>query len=222
VSTNDREVALGSLKVTRLEVGILGTNCYLLQDSDTGDAYIIDPGSEAPKILDTANASGLTCLGILCTHGHMDHVGAVGKVAEATGASVFISEQDAGILAGSAQGLSNRLGSLFVSKPREVELIKGGDTLSLGEDTIEVLSTPGHTVGSLSFLVGDGIFCGDLIFQGSIGRTDLKGGSLPDLLNAVSREVWVLPDETKIYPGHGPVTTVGVEKETNPFLRNLD
>ena len=211
-----------SIKVTRLEVGVLGTNCYLLQDSDTGEGYIIDPGAEARRILDSVSASRLTCLGILCTHGHMDHVGSVGKVAEATGASVYISGDDAGILAGSAQGLSNRLGSLLVSKPRGVEFVKGGDTLSLGENTIKVLSTPGHTVGSLSFLVGDSIFCGDLIFQGSIGRTDLKGGSPTDLRDAVTREVWVLPDETKIYPGHGPVTTLGIEKETNPFLRNLD
>jgi glyoxylase-like metal-dependent hydrolase (beta-lactamase superfamily II) len=222
VLTEDRKAVMGSIEVKRLEVGMLGTNCYLLQDSYTGEGYIIDPGGDARGILDTANASGLSCLGILCTHGHMDHVGAVGKVAEATGASAFISREDAGILAGSAQGLSNRLGSLFVSKPGGVEFIKGGDTLPLGENTIKVLSTPGHTVGSLSFLAGGGIFCGDLVFQGSIGRTDLKGGSLPDLLNAVSREVWVLPDETKIYPGHGPVTTVGIEKETNPFLRNLD
>ncbi len=213
---------MGPVKVTRLEVGILGTNCYLLQDPDTGEGYIIDPGAEARKILDAAGASRLKCLGILCTHGHMDHVGSVGKVAEATGASVFISEADAGILAGSAQGLASRLGSLFVSKPGGVEFIKGGDTLSFGENTTKVLSTPGHTVGSLSFLVGDGIFCGDLIFRGSIGRTDLKGGSLPDLLDAVSREVWILPDKTNIYTGHGPVTTVGIEKETNPFLRNLD
>jgi hydroxyacylglutathione hydrolase len=222
VLVDDGVVVLGSIKVERLEVGILGTNCYLLQDAETGEGYIIDPGAEARKILDAAAAAGLRCLGILCTHGHMDHVGAVGKVAEVTGASVFISREDAGILTGSAQGLSSRLGSLFVSKPGRFELIKGGDTLPLGENTIKVLSTPGHTAGSLSFLVGGGIFCGDLIFQGSIGRTDLKGGSLPDLFNAVSREVWVLPDETKIYTGHGPVTTVGMEKETNPFLRNLD
>jgi len=215
-------VVVGAIKVIRLEVGMLGTNCYILQGPDEGGGYIIDPGGEARKILDAAGTSGLSCLAILCTHGHMDHVGAVGKVAEATGASVLISEEDAPILAGSAQGISGRLGSLFVSKPSGVEFIKGGDSLPLGENTVKVLSTPGHTTGSLSFLAGDGIFCGDLIFQGSIGRTDLKGGSLPDLLNAVRREVWVLPDETKIYPGHGPVTNVGVEKETNPFLRNLD
>jgi len=213
---------LGTVRVTRLEVGMLGTNCYLLQDLDSGEGYIIDPGAAARRILDSASASSLTCLGVLCTHGHMDHVGAVGTVAEGTGASVFISQKDAGILAGSAPGLSNRLGSLFVSKPGEVEFIKGGDTLSLGEDTIKVLSTPGHTAGSLSFLAADGIFCGDLVFQGSIGRTDLKGGSLPDLLGSVSREVWVLNDETAIYPGHGPVTSVGIEKETNPYLRNLE
>jgi glyoxylase-like metal-dependent hydrolase (beta-lactamase superfamily II) len=213
---------MGSVKVERLKVGMLGTNCYLLQDQDTGEGYIIDPGAEARKILDAARASGLECLGILCTHGHMDHVGSVGKVAETTGATVFISVEDAGTLVGSAQGLTNKLGSLFVSKPRGVEFIKGGDTLPLGENTIRVLSTPGHTRGSLSFLVGDGIFCGDLIFQGSIGRTDLKGGSMPELLDAVRRDVWTLPAETSIYTGHGPVTTVGAEKETNPFLRNLD
>lgn len=209
------------LKVITLEVGMLGTDCYLVQDGGTGDGYVIDPGGEARKVLDAVDGIGLKCLGILCTHGHMDHVGAVGKVAEGTGAPVYISEEDSRILAGTVQGLGARLGGLLVSKPRGVELLKGGDSLPMGEHAVRVLFTPGHTPGSLSFLIGGNLFCGDLVFQGSIGRTDLRGGSLESLMESVRREVFVLPPETRIFPGHGPATTVGAEKRYNPFLSRI-
>ena len=212
---------MGELYIRGMSVGMLKANCFIVMDAETKEGYIIDPGGDSRQILDAACQEGLRCLGILCTHGHMDHVGAVGKVAEETGAPVFISGEDSGILEGTGRGLGGRLGSLFVSRPGGVELIKEGDTLRLGEHTIEVLHTPGHTRGSLSFLCGGNLFCGDLIFEGSVGRTDLKGGSLAQLREGVKRKVWVLPPETRILSGHGPVTCVAAEKATNPFLRNL-
>jgi len=212
---------MGPLDIERLQVGVFGTNCYILMDPETKQGYIIDPGAEARNILSAAERMGLDCEGVLCTHGHMDHVGAVGKVAEATGAPVYISEEDSGVLSGSAQGLGGRIGSLLVSKPRGVVGLSAGAALGFGSHSVKVLATPGHTRGSMSFLCGDNLFCGDLVFEGSIGRTDLRGGSLPALLEAVSREVFVLPPETKIFPGHGPATTVGAEMATNPFLRDL-
>ncbi|MBU4391125.1 MAG: MBL fold metallo-hydrolase [Actinobacteria bacterium] len=212
---------VGELHVRRVVVGMYQTNCYIVMDRETGEGYIIDPGGNYRGILNAAREEGLKCLGILCTHGHMDHVGAVGKVAEATGAPVYVSDEDSGILEGTGRGLEGRLGSLVVSRPGGVELIKEGDTLRLGENTIKVLRTPGHTRGSLSFLCGEYLFCGDFIFQGSVGRTDLKGGSMKQLLEAVKKEVWVLPPETRILPGHGPETCVADEKATNPYLRSL-
>lgn len=216
-----RTVKVGEPYIKRLGVGMLGTNCYIVMDRETGEGYVIDPGGDARRILDAASEAGLKCLGILCTHGHMDHVGAVGKVAEATGAPVYISRDDSAILEGKVRGIGGRIGSLLVSRPGGVEFIGEGDTLRFGEHELKVLRTPGHTRGSLSFLCEGNLFCGDLIFEGSVGRTDLKGGSLEQLLEGVEREVWVLPPETRILPGHGPVTTVAAEKAANPFLRNL-
>ena len=214
-------LTMGLLKVIPLEVGMLSTNCYILMDEGTSEGYIIDPGGEARKVLAAAEGAGLECRGVLCTHGHMDHVGAVAKVAGATGATVYISETDSPALAGSSPGVTGRLSSLLVSKPGGVELLAPGDTLPFGGHELKVLATPGHTRGSLSFLCEDNLFCGDLVFQGSIGRTDLRGGSMRELLDAVRREVFVLPDEARIYPGHGPATTVAAEKARNPFLRDL-
>jgi hydroxyacylglutathione hydrolase len=212
---------LGRLYIKTLGVGMLGTNCYIVMDEDTKEGFIIDPGGDAKKVLQAASGAGLDCRGILCTHGHIDHVGAVGKVAEATGATVYISKQDSGALSGAVQGLGARLGSLVTSKPSVFELVAEGDTLGFGEHTITVLATPGHTTGSLSFLCEENLFCGDLVFEGSIGRTDLRGGSFSELIDAVQRHVFTLPDDVRIYPGHGPATTVRAEKATNPFLRDL-
>jgi glyoxylase-like metal-dependent hydrolase (beta-lactamase superfamily II) len=213
---------LGELGIKVLQVGMLGTNCYVLMDEETKEGYIIDPGGDAKGVADAARGLGLQCLGILCTHGHMDHVGAVGKVAEATGSTAYISELDSGALTGSVQGLASKLGSLVVSKPSGVELIREGDTLSFSDHTVEVLATPGHTKGSLSFLCEGNLFCGDLVFQGSVGRTDLRGGSMSELLDSVRRYVFTLPNTARIFPGHGPATTVGAERVSNPFLRDLE
>jgi glyoxylase-like metal-dependent hydrolase (beta-lactamase superfamily II) len=212
---------MAGLYMKRLEVGMFGTNCYIIMDEDTKEGYIIDPGAEARTILAAAEEAGLRCKGVLCTHGHMDHVGAVGKVSEATGAPVYISETDSGVLSGSVHGIGGRIGSLFVSKPSGAVLLKAGETLEFGTHSLRVLATPGHTPGSLSFLCENNLFCGDLVFQGSIGRTDLRGGSLSQLMEAVKREVFVLQPEVRVFPGHGPATTVGAERSSNPFLRDL-
>ena len=199
---------------------MLGTNCYIVMDPESKEGYIIDPGADARRILEAAGSMGLVCKGILCTHGHMDHVGAVGKVAASTDADVYIAEQDTGVLTGSTLGA--RLGSLIVSKPRGVEYLHEGEHMHMGDTALKVLATPGHTPGSLSFLCQGELFCGDLVFEGSIGRTDLRGGSLSGLLGSVQREVFPLPDDTRIHPGHGPGTTVAREKAGNPFLRDLE
>ncbi|MBU1672512.1 MAG: MBL fold metallo-hydrolase [Actinobacteria bacterium] len=209
------------LIIKTLEVGMLGTSCYLVMDGSPGPGFIIDPGAEARVIVEVAGSSGMACRGILCTHGHMDHVGAVGKVAQALEAPVYVSEPDSGALTGHGQGITGRLTSLAVSKPGGVNIIRGGDTLEFGKRSLSVLETPGHTPGSVSFLCDDNLFCGDLVFAGSVGRTDLRGGSFADLLDSVIRHVFTLPDDAVIYPGHGPSTTVGRERASNPFLREL-
>lgn len=215
---------MGKLLIKRLEVGMLGTNCYIVMDDETRDGYIIDPGAEARTIIETAGSLSLKCKAVLCTHGHMDHVGSVGKVSEALGAPVLISEADSGILAGEGHGVVGKLSALRVSRPKEglIERLEPGQALDFGAHELEVVPTPGHTPGSMSFIVEDNIFCGDLVFQGSIGRTDLRGGSLSQLLDSVRRYVLPLPDDARIFPGHGPETTVRVEKRHNPYLNNLE
>lgn len=215
---------MGELLVRKLEVGMLGTNCYILMDEDSCEGFIIDPGAEARRILEAASAAGLECKAILCTHGHMDHVAAAGKVSEGAGAPVLISREDAHVLEGSPHGIGARLGSVLVSKPksRKVDHLQGDQQIEFGPHSLRVVPTPGHTSGSMSFIAGDHIFCGDLVMQGSIGRTDLRGGSMTQLLDSVRKFVFTMPDETRIHPGHGPSTTVADEKKTNPFLRGLE
>lgn len=213
---------MARLLVRMLQVGMLGTNCFILADDTTREGYVIDPGGDASRITAAARDIHFRCLGILCTHGHVDHVGAAGKIAEATGAPVLISREDSGALTGSAHGLAGRIGSMVVSRPRGgVDFIGEPDVLEFAGHRLQVLATPGHTPGSLSFLCGSDLFCGDLVFEGSVGRTDLRGGSFARLLDSVRRHVFTLPDDTRIFPGHGPATTVGRERAGNPFLREI-
>lgn len=215
---------MGKLFVKTMEVGMLGTNCYLVMDDSDREGFIIDPGAEARKIIDAASQTRLDCKAILCTHGHMDHVGAVGKVAEAIGAPVMISKTDSGILEGAVRGIVGKIGAMRVSKPKQdgVGYLEAGQALDFGTRKMRVVPTPGHTPGSMSFIVGQSVFCGDLVFQGSIGRTDLRGGSMSQLLQSVRKYIWVMPGDTVIYPGHGPSTTIRAEKARNPYLRDLE
>jgi len=214
---------MGKLVTKRLEVGMLGTNCYIVMNAADRAGFVIDPGAEARKIVDAARAERLECSAILCTHGHVDHIGAAGKVAEALGAPVLISRADSPSLEGSAGGVAGRLGSMLVSKPKEAGIgyLEPDTVLDMQGPRLEVVPTPGHTRGSVSFITEGAVFCGDLVFQGSVGRTDLRGGSFSELLASVRTYVWPLPGDTVIYPGHGPATTVAAEKARNPFLREL-
>jgi len=198
---------------------MLGANCYVVLDSEEKEGYVIDPGGDAAAVVDAA--SDIEVIGILCTHGHMDHVGAAGKVAAATGAPVYVGREDSGALSGEARGLTARLGSLAISKPAGVQCIEAGQEFPFGDHVMTARPTPGHSPGSFSFLCENNLFCGDLVFQGSVGRTDLRGSSTRQLLESVEREVFTLPDDTRIFTGHGPPTTVGDEKSFNPFLRHL-
>ncbi|PKQ28848.1 MAG: MBL fold metallo-hydrolase [Candidatus Anoxymicrobium japonicum] len=211
------------LFVKTLEVGMFHTNCYIVMDKSSCDGFVIDPGAEARKIISAVTDAGVKCKAILCTHGHMDHVGAAGKVAEALNARLFVSRIDSGVLDGSARGIGGRLSSMIAGmKSGDVEHLEASQIFEFGAREIKVVPTPGHTLGSMSFIAGDSIFCGDLVFQGSIGRTDLSGGSLSQLLASVRKHVWTLPGDARIFPGHGPATTVRAEKATNPYLHGIE
>ncbi len=215
---------MGELFVKTLVVGVLSTNCYVVMDGDSAEGFLIDPGAEARKVVRSARDVGLRCRAVLCTHGHVDHVGAAGKVCEALGVPAMISEEDSAVLLGASRGIGARLGSVLVSRPGgdAVRYLRDGDELPFGALSMRAVATPGHSPGSMSLVVGDSVFCGDLVFQGSVGRTDLRGGSLEKLLTSVAEHIWPLGDGARIYPGHGPATTVRAEKRSNPFLRGLE
>jgi hydroxyacylglutathione hydrolase len=178
-------------------VGPLGTNCYIVADKPGSAAFVIDPGEDALDIMDALDEDDLTIEKILITHGHFDHIQAAGDLKKARGGD---------ILAHPADGFPGADGD-----------IAEGDVLAIDGVKLTVMETPGHSLGSCSFMGDRMLFCGDLLFQGSVGRTDFEGGSMDELMNSLAR-LKKLPNETIVYPGHGPRTTIGAEKESNPFL----
>ena len=204
-------------RVHVLEVGPLAVNCYILEHSPSRKAAVIDPGDDGPAILSRIGDLGLSVDRILLTHGHFDHVGAVGLLREKTGAHVHIHEADAERMkTARRQGL---IFGLLISDPPPPDVLVGeGDFVPFADGEFRVAHTPGHTPGCVSYIMGKMAFVGDLIFAGSIGRTDLPGGDHEELIVAVKEKIFVLPDDTVLFPGHGPATTVGEEKRSNPFF----
>jgi hydroxyacylglutathione hydrolase len=202
-----------------LTVGLLEVNCYILGDEETREAVVIDPGGDEDEILDVLSRNKLQLKLIIDTHGHFDHVDANQPLKEATGAKIAIHEADAQMLhKPSAEAMFFTGNRLRLSQPDI--LLKENDILTFGQYRLKVLHTPGHTPGGISLVLEDHtyVYVGDLLFAGSIGRTDFPGGSFDDLINAVKTKIFPLGDNYSVYPGHGPVTTVGQERKYNPFF----
>ena len=203
--------------VRQLAVGPIQTNCYLVADEATVAAAVIDPGGDVEAILAAVGETGVEIQYVINTHAHFDHMAGNADLIAATRAKLVIHAADAPLLAqGGGAGL---FGILGVSSPQPDLLLKEGDVLQLGETGLLVIHTPGHTPGGISLYVEtDGVvFCGDCLFYAGIGRTDLPGGDYDTLMASIAR-LLALPNETIIYPGHGPATTVEQEKENNPFV----
>lgn len=201
-----------------LEVGPAAANCYLVICRQTGQAAVIDPGGEPERILAAIEKQGAKVQYIINTHGHADHIAANAAVKKATGAPILVHAQDAGYLTDTKKSLLLYLGQDQAGPPAD-RLLREGDIIAVGQDiTLEVLHTPGHTPGGIS-LKGEGlVFTGDTLFAGSIGRTDFPGGSFSTLINSIRDKLLPLEDATRVYPGHGPESTIGAERATNPFL----
>lgn len=202
---------------TWFPVGMLGANCYLLGDKESREALVVDPGGDVPRILQELNKQGLKLKYIINTHGHYDHVAGNDQLREATGAEVLIHSLDAEMLTSSRGNLSLLMGFNLALKPADRTLAEG-DILRLGEIELKVLHTPGHTPGGICLQGAGFVIVGDTLFAGSIGRTDFPGGSYTQLLQSIRNRLLTLPDETEVYCGHGPQTTIGEEKVSNPFL----
>lgn len=201
----------------KLEVGAFAANCYIVGAESNQEGLIIDPGAEANKIWRKVKNLGLKIKFIALTHAHTDHVGALKEVKEATGAEVAIHADDAGALQ-ARNPFSAVLGLSALTLPSPDRLLKSGDSLDIGDLHFLVLHTPGHTPGGIC-LLGEGVvFTGDTLFNFSIGRTDLSGGSYDQIMDSIHTKLLVLPDDTVVYPGHGPQTTIGNERRLNPLL----
>ncbi|MBW1899865.1 MAG: MBL fold metallo-hydrolase [Deltaproteobacteria bacterium] len=204
--------------IKELAVGPIMANCFIVGCDDTREAVVIDPGDESDRILLSLAESKLTAKYIINTHGHFDHVGANRKMKEATGAELIIHPLDAPMLehltsAASSFGLSAE------SSPDADKEIIDGDIISFGKIELKVIHTPGHSPGGISLYNKGHVFVGDTLFAGSIGRTDFPGGDYNTLISSVQKRLFPLGDDTRVYCGHGPQTTIGQEKKFNPFVK---
>ncbi|MDR3644375.1 MAG: MBL fold metallo-hydrolase [Clostridia bacterium] len=206
------------MKIIRLEVGEIGTNCYLLCDEAARLAAVIDPGGDSERILDALRETGCSAQMILLTHGHFDHTGAVAAVAMATGAKIYAHEEELRLLLSPAASMqSSFMGGPFTPIVPDAAL-HDEDTLTLGTLTMSILYTPGHTHGSCCILCGSVLFTGDTVFQSDIGRTDLPTASRTEMKASVTR-IAALEGDYTLYPGHGPASTLANERENNVYMR---
>ena len=213
--------------ITGFPAGSFAANCYLVAPEQGAECLIIDPGQDSEAGIDEIVARyRLRPVAVLATHGHLDHVWSIAPVCGAKGIPAYIHPADRDLLTDPAKGLSlaagqQLFGGLTLAEPDDVRELSDGLTLDLAGVSLTVDHAPGHTPGSVTFRLSGAMFTGDLLFAGSIGRTDLPGGSYPVILDSLSRVCLPLPDETVVLPGHGPQTTIGTERASNPFLAGL-
>ena len=202
-----------------LVVGPLASNCYIVGSGSNKEGMLIDPGAEAVVILKKVDDLGLDIKYIVLTHGHIDHVAALKEVKEATGAKVAVHADDASSLQGQSF-FAEQFGLSYQVPPSPDRLLKDGDSIDIGDLHFLVLHTPGHSPGGICLLGQGVVFSGDTLFNYGIGRYDLPGGDYNQLMKSIDTKLMVLPDETTVYPGHGPGTTIGAERLANPFLHD--
>ena len=208
-----------ALRVDTLSLGPIGTNCYVVRrDASAQDAVVVDPSGEATELRLTLARLGATCTAILVTHGHWDHLVGVADLSEGTGAPVHMPEGERALL--ESPEAFRPTGVTVRGHTPEV-LLDGGETLELAGVSFEVVAVPGHSPAHVAYYADGHLFSGDVLFQGSVGRTDLPGADWDTLLGSIRTLVDRFPAETTVYPGHGPITTLGDELARNPFLADL-
>ena len=209
-----------ALRVEQLSLGPMGTNCYVVRrDAGSSEAAVVDPSGDATELRLTLARLGTRCTGILVTHGHFDHLLGVADLAEGTGAPVHMPEGERALLE-TPQSAHTPAGVTVRAHAPEV-LVAGGETVEVAGIAFQVLSVPGHSPGHVAYYADECLFSGDVLFAGSVGRTDLLGADWETLLASIRSLAETLPAETVVYPGHGPITTLGGELARNPFLAEL-
>ncbi len=212
---------MASMILETLAVGPFQSNVFILGNEETREAIVIDPGDDIPDVLGILKKNDLKLNRILLTHGHIDHVSGVKELKDATGAAVFLHKEDIFLY----EQLPTQA-SFFGTTANDIikidTILEDGMEIGAGDLKCRVIHTPGHTPGSVSFYFPSGIvFTGDTLFRWSIGRTDLWGSSHEELMSSIKEKLFKLDEKTKVYPGHGPATTIGVEKRDNPFLKTV-
>jgi len=213
---------MSNIKIKTIPVGPLETNCYLVIDSETNDAVLIDPGAEADGLLSIIDNEEVNLCSVLLTHGHGDHIGAVGEIISKKKVPLWINSDDAEMLIDSEKNLSAMLG-FFITTDHPYNEFVDGETINFGSIQIKVLYTPGHTRGGVSFFMQNEnnpiLFSGDTLFKGGVGRCDLPGGSWETLRKSILEKLYILPDNTVVYPGHGDLSTIKKKKITNNYVK---
>jgi glyoxylase-like metal-dependent hydrolase (beta-lactamase superfamily II) len=204
--------------IEKLTVGPIMANCFVIGCEETREGAVIDPGAEARRIMDVVNTAGLKVTRIINTHGHFDHVGANREIKATTEAELIIHPLDAPMLAQLDQ-MAGAFGMSVENSPPPDRTVEEGDRIQVGNLTLAVLHTPGHTPGGISLHIDGHVFVGDTLFQGSIGRTDFPGGDYDTIIRSIREKLFPLGDQVVVYTGHGPETGIGQEKKFNPFAR---
>jgi glyoxylase-like metal-dependent hydrolase (beta-lactamase superfamily II) len=195
------------------------TNCYIVADESTKEAVVIDPGGDGRKILQEIENMGVNVKAVVNTHAHVDHIGALKDIKDALGAEIMLHQAELPVLK-TASRMARLFGVSIDEPPEPDRFLAEGDEIACGNITLKVIETPGHSPGGISLLTSDGKTCfvGDALFAGSIGRTDLPGGDYHTLIESIKTKLIPLGDDVKVLSGHGPATTMGVERRYNPFL----
>lgn len=210
---------MSNLKIGRLMLGICQTNCYFVYQEGSTDVIFFDPADKGDYIYEKLQEKGLNVKGILLTHGHFDHIWGTNKLRELSGAPIYAYEAEKALCEDAITNVSDQVGRPYTVIPDYY--VKDGEEITIAGMTCKVIATPGHTVGSCCYYFEEAgmLIAGDTLFQESVGRTDLATGSMSAIIHSVKDKLFLLPDETKVYPGHGDVTSIGHEKRYNPFVQ---
>ncbi|GFN36317.1 MBL fold metallo-hydrolase [Tepidimicrobium xylanilyticum] len=206
------------MKVIRIPAGVYAANCYIVYSENSKEGIVIDPGGDVDDIMSHIKELGLNIKYIILTHGHGDHIGGVKGIREYTKAPVAVHKDDEYMLKDGMANFSSTMVMGTIELNADI-LLEDGDELTFGDLKAEIIHTPGHTPGGITIKIGDSLFTGDTLFAGSIGRTDFPRSSFATIMDSIKNRLIIYPDDTKVYPGHGPSSTIKNEKASNPFIK---